>query len=112
MMLSYAGQRGEALRCKQLGIAAYLTKPVSSSDLLNSVLTALGTGVKNRKEPSLVTWNSLPEDQRRLQGPLAEANPANQMRTRRMLWKPAHTTPLASLLNKPLQLLDHPLRTI
>jgi CheY-like chemotaxis protein len=109
MMLSSAGQRGEALRCKELGIAAYLTKPVSSSDLLNSVLTALGTGVKKRKEPSLVTWNSLPEDQRRLQVLLAEDNPVNQMLARRMLEKLGHTITLVSNGKEALKALDqHP----
>jgi CheY-like chemotaxis protein len=109
MMLSSAGQRGEALRCKQLGIAAYLTKPVSSSDLLNSVLSALGTGVKGRKEPSLVNWNSLREDQRRLRVLVAEDNPVNQVLALRMLEKLGHTITLASNGREALEALDqHP----
>ena len=43
MMLSSAGQRGDAVRCRELGIAAYLTKPVRQSELLDAILTALGT---------------------------------------------------------------------
>ena len=43
MMLSSAGQRGDAMRCRELGIAAYLTKPVRQSELLDAILTALGT---------------------------------------------------------------------
>ena len=31
MMLSSVGQRGDALRCRELGVAAYLTKPVRQS---------------------------------------------------------------------------------
>ena len=31
MMLSSVGQRGDAARCKELGVAAYLTKPVGQS---------------------------------------------------------------------------------
>ena len=109
MMLSSAGQRGEALRCKQLGIAAYLTKPVSSSDLLNSVLSALGTGVKGRKEPSLINWNSLREDQRRLRVLVAEDNPVNQILALRMLEKLGHTITLASNGREALEALDqHP----
>jgi PAS domain S-box-containing protein len=96
MMLSSAGQRGEALRCKQLGIAAYLTKPVSSSDLLASVLSALGTAAKSRKEASLAGWNSLRVDRHGLRVLLAEDNPVNQILARRMLEKLGHTITVAS----------------
>jgi two-component system, sensor histidine kinase and response regulator len=34
MMLSSAGQRGDAKRCRELGIAAYLTKPVRQAELV------------------------------------------------------------------------------
>ena len=43
MMLSSAGQRGDAKRCRDLGVAAYLTKPVRQDELLDAILTALGT---------------------------------------------------------------------
>jgi len=42
MMLSSADRGGELARCRELGIAAYLRKPVKQSELLNAVLTALG----------------------------------------------------------------------
>ncbi len=96
MMLSSAGLRDEASRCRELGIASYLTKPVSSSNLLNSVLTALGTGVKGRKESLAVTWSSLREDERRLRVLLAEDNPVNQLLARRMLERLGHTVTLVS----------------
>lgn len=35
MMLSSAGQRGDAKRCRELGVAAYLTKPVRQGELLD-----------------------------------------------------------------------------
>jgi two-component system, sensor histidine kinase and response regulator len=34
MMLSSASQRGDAKRCRGLGIAAYLTKPVRQAELV------------------------------------------------------------------------------
>jgi len=43
MMLSSAGQRGDAKRCRELGVAAYLTKPVRQGELLDAILAALGT---------------------------------------------------------------------
>ena len=38
LMLTSGGQRGDGLRCKELGIAAYLIKPVLQADLLQALL--------------------------------------------------------------------------
>ncbi|MGO9107989.1 MAG: PAS domain S-box protein, partial [Thermoguttaceae bacterium] len=42
MMLSSADGAGELARCRELGIAAFLRKPVKQSELLDAVLTVLG----------------------------------------------------------------------
>jgi len=42
LMLSSAGMRGDGERCREMGIAAYLTKPVKNSDLLEVIEGALG----------------------------------------------------------------------
>jgi signal transduction histidine kinase/DNA-binding response OmpR family regulator len=42
MMLTSAGRPGDVERCRQLGVAAYLTKPIQSSDLLAAIHSALG----------------------------------------------------------------------
>ena len=42
MMLSSANRREDAARCRELGVAAYLTKPVRQSTLLDAIMTALG----------------------------------------------------------------------
>ncbi len=44
MMLSSAHETGVLSRCKELGIAAYLHKPVQQAELLASMLTALHRG--------------------------------------------------------------------
>jgi CheY-like chemotaxis protein len=41
MMLSSSGDRADQLRCAEVGIAAYLTKPVYASDLLAAIRRAL-----------------------------------------------------------------------
>src|SRR5262249_51370973 len=47
MMLSSAEQLGDAARCRQLGLAAHLTKPVRQTDLSKAIRRALGAaGVK------------------------------------------------------------------
>jgi signal transduction histidine kinase/CheY-like chemotaxis protein/HPt (histidine-containing phosphotransfer) domain-containing protein len=42
MMLSSASTAEDYERCRQLGVAAYLTKPVQQSALLNAIITAIG----------------------------------------------------------------------
>jgi two-component system, sensor histidine kinase and response regulator len=42
IMLSSAGQYGDVSRCRDLGIAAYLTKPVSQRDLQTAIASVLG----------------------------------------------------------------------
>ncbi len=41
MMLSSSGRQGDSRRCRELGVAAYLTKPVQQSALLNAIVTAM-----------------------------------------------------------------------
>ena len=42
MMLSSADHRGDAIRCRELGVSAYLTKPVRQSVLWDAIVSALG----------------------------------------------------------------------
>ena len=46
MMLSSADRREDAARCRELGVAAYLTKPIRQSTLLDAIMTALGSSAK------------------------------------------------------------------
>ena len=41
MMTSSMGMRGDAEKCRKLGIAAYLTKPIKRSELFDAILTVL-----------------------------------------------------------------------
>jgi signal transduction histidine kinase/DNA-binding response OmpR family regulator len=41
MMLSSSGKQEDIRRCKELGVAAYLTKPVQQSALLDAIMTAM-----------------------------------------------------------------------
>ena len=44
LMLTSGGQPGDAARCKELGFAAYLTKPVKQADLWRALVRALDSG--------------------------------------------------------------------
>jgi signal transduction histidine kinase/DNA-binding response OmpR family regulator len=90
MMLSSVGQRGDAMRCKELGVAAYLTKPVRQSVLLDAVLTVLAGPARPMEQPSLVTRHSLREGQRPLRVLLAEDNAVNRRLVTAILAKHGH----------------------
>ena len=48
MMLSSANRREDAARCRELGVATYLTKPIRQSTLLDAIMTALGPSRERR----------------------------------------------------------------
>lgn len=78
MMLTSGGIRGDAARCQQLGISAYLTKPVKHSELLDAIMLALGTVSREGEKTPLITRHKLRESRRRLNILLAEDNIINQ----------------------------------
>jgi two-component system, sensor histidine kinase and response regulator len=106
MMLSSAGQRGDAVRCRELGVAAYLTKPVQQAELLDAILTALGTRPKSAAAPALITRHSLRESRNRLQILLVEDNAVNQLVALRLLEKYGHTVTVAANGKKALAALE------
>jgi two-component system, sensor histidine kinase and response regulator len=98
MMLASSGQRGDAARCKELGIAAYLPKPVRQADLREAVMRVLHAKQEGMALP-LVTRYTLP-DKGELLGSLrillAEDNRVNQKIALRMLEKRGHHAVLAA----------------
>ena len=54
MMLSSAGHQGDAARCNELGVAAYLLKPIRQSELRSAIARVLGAREQSGAVP-LVT---------------------------------------------------------
>jgi signal transduction histidine kinase/CheY-like chemotaxis protein len=95
LMLSSAGLRGDGERCREMGIAAYLTKPVKNSELLEVIVGALGAVSTPLAEPALITRHSLRES-RRLRILLVEDNAINQLLVVRLLEKHGYDVTVAA----------------
>jgi CheY-like chemotaxis protein len=95
MMLTSTDQSGDAARCRQLGIAAYLVKPIRKSELLSAILSTLGTSAL--PSPTRHPARKVPNPGKRgLRILLVEDNPVNQTVGLRMLEKMGHATALAN----------------
>ena len=94
LMLSSAGQRGDAARCRQIGISGYLTKPISQPELRRAIESAVGG--RQASEPTLVTRHSLRENRRRLRVLVAEDNAVNQRVAARILERAGHSVVIAN----------------
>jgi PAS domain S-box-containing protein len=90
MMLTSAGQRGDAERCRERGIRGYITKPVSGSDLIEAAAVVLSGKGTVDEGAQLVTRYTIEEARRRLRILLAEDNPVNQEVAARMLRRRGH----------------------
>jgi PAS domain S-box-containing protein len=97
MMLTSAGHRGDADRCRELGIAAYLLKPIRQSELRESIARVLGAKVQKGAIP-LITRFSL-HDAREAESSLrllvVEDNHVNQRLITRLLEKRGHRVVVA-----------------
>ncbi len=90
IMLTSAGQRGDAARCRELGVAAYLSKPVGQSELFDCIVRVLGPSGSGAESAALLTPPTLREGKRKLHVLLAEDNAVNQKLVARLLEKHGH----------------------
>jgi two-component system sensor histidine kinase/response regulator len=108
MMLTSAGHRGDAERCRALGITAYLLKPIRQSELREAIARVLGARQQEGAIP-LVTRYSLqdardPETVLRVL--VAEDNTVNQRLAVRMLEKRGHRVTVAGNGREALDALE------
>src|SRR6185436_17885312 len=107
VMLTSAGQPGDAARCRELGVAAYLPKPINRSELRDAVVQALGTKPSAASPPPpLVTRHSLRESRPSGRILLVEDNSVNQLVARRLLEKRGHSVAVANNGREALTMLE------
>jgi len=109
IMLAAAGQRGDALRCKQAGIAAYLAKPFRKSLLRGALTQALQEMELPGEKKALITRHTLRNTTP--QNPcyrilLVEDNPVNQKVAMRLLEKQGFSVTTADDGAEALKRLD------
>ena len=94
ILLTSVGQKGDARRCKELGISGYLVKPVKQRELLEIITMALGQ--PSREGDPVITRHLIREARRRLSILLAEDNIVNQKLAVKLLEKRGYRVAVAS----------------
>ncbi len=92
MMLTSAGHRGDAARCQELGVSAYLLKPIRQSELREAIARVLGAQEQKGVIP-LITRYSLGDAHdptEFLRVLVVEDNAVNQRLATRLLEKRGH----------------------
>jgi signal transduction histidine kinase/DNA-binding response OmpR family regulator len=93
MMLTSTDQHGDAARCRDMGMAAYLVKPIQAEELRDALLAAIGSPNLEAATPERLKCPEQAEDQKPQGGLrilLAEDNPVNQHLAQRLLQKRGH----------------------
>jgi CheY-like chemotaxis protein/HPt (histidine-containing phosphotransfer) domain-containing protein len=96
MMLSSADRHRDAVRCRELGFAAYLTKPIKQSELQNTILTSLGAAPRETELASATRREMVTPSLRPLRILVVEDSLVNQTLAVRLLETRGHTVVVAS----------------
>jgi PAS domain S-box-containing protein len=96
MMLTSADRQTDAARCRRLGMAAYLVKPVKADELQIAISAAMSGALREKRSASpsaqgATAASGEPQTSHRLRILLAEDNPVNQRVALHILQKAEHS---------------------
>jgi two-component system sensor histidine kinase/response regulator len=94
IMLTSLGLKGDAERCREIGIGVYLVKPVRQAELLDGIMLAMGR--PRLEQAPVITRHTIQDIKKRLRILLAEDNIVNQKLAVMMLEKRGHHVTIAS----------------
>jgi len=106
IMLTSAGQPSDAQRCRELGLAGYVTKPIGQSELLDVISGVLGRNAGKTFRKSADSSLPLPPAKRALNVLLAEDNIVNQKLALLLLERRGHSVTLAGNGQQALEALQ------
>jgi CheY-like chemotaxis protein len=93
VVMTSAGLRGDAERCRQLGVAGYLTKPLVQDEVLEIVRAVLAEPLAPEQ---LVTRHSMQEERARLSILVADDVEVNRLLATALLERQGHRVTLAT----------------
>jgi PAS domain S-box-containing protein len=105
VILAGNAQRGDAARCRELGIACYLTMPFNPPELLEAVKLAVAASASEEPAP-LITRHTLREARSNLRILLVEDDPTSQAVASAVLKKRGYEVLLATTGAEALRTLD------
>ena len=91
LMLSSADLASDAARCREVGIARHLMKPITQAELWDAIVTVLGSAAGTHAVWPTPSLPVAQESQQPLRILLAEDNRVNQQVALRILEKQGHT---------------------
>jgi signal transduction histidine kinase/ligand-binding sensor domain-containing protein/CheY-like chemotaxis protein len=109
MMFTPGHKLIDAARCRDLGVVAYITKPVRGQELREALKTAHTQGLRGKSDMPMAVRGEAASDKRTgraLRVLLAEDNAINQRLTLRLLQKRGHTVMAAADGVEALEALD------
>ena len=94
ILITSLGMKGDAERCKEIGINGYFVKPVKESELLAGIMLVASRPLAQKE--SIITRHTVEDAKRRLKILLVEDNVVNQKLAAKMLENRGHHVHIAS----------------
>ncbi len=104
MLTTSYGERGDGARCRNIGIEAYLRKPMKRATLRQGLSDVMGMPAQDSRTLKLVTRHTIKEGRRRIL--LAEDNLVSQRLAVKLLEKQGHTVVLVNNGREALDTLE------